>query len=84
MTRTRCRCGKVMSKYSSMCNSCHKSHMAELHKEAREIIATNKCPDCGSGLHRNLALFGWWQCDRFGRLCKEGKPCNFQTFTGEG
>jgi hypothetical protein len=48
------------------------------------VVATGACPDCGQGLHRNLALAGWWQCDGFGAegFRKAGaKPCAFQTFT---
>jgi hypothetical protein len=65
----------------------HEDRMAQIHAEARRIVAAGKCPECGSGLRRNLALAGWWQCACYGRddfRAPEyrGKPdCNFQCFT---
>lgn len=56
-----------------------------IHEEAIAIVKTGTCPQCGSGLHRNNSLTGWWQCDQYG---SEGfrkdatKPaCSFQCFT---
>ena len=65
----------------------HKARMAELHGIAQRIVATGVCPDCGTGLVRNLALAGWWMCGAHGveshRQPKyRGLPnCSFQTFT---
>ncbi len=63
----------------------HAARMAALHAEARRIVATGRCPDCGSSLRRNLALAGWWQCAQFGAegfRADDAKPaCSFQTFT---
>jgi len=65
----------------------HAARMAELRAQAAEIVATGKCPECGTGLVRNLALAGWWQC---GGYASEGfrspgfesaPKCSFQTFT---
>lgn len=58
----------------------------ELYAEASRVVATGKCPRCGSSLQRNNALTGWWQCAAFGspgfRPGFEGYPeCSFQTFT---
>ena len=65
----------------------HDAKMAELLTVARAIVATGKCPDCGSALRRNLSLAGWWQCGRLGADShraaeyRGGQACNFQTFT---
>jgi hypothetical protein len=63
----------------------HQARMAQIHAEARAVVATGKCPTCGSGLHRNNSIAGWWQCDRSGsghfRRDLAGNPCSFQTFT---
>jgi len=42
--------------------------------EANRIVATGKCPRCGSPLKRNNSLAGWWQCSAVG-------ACLFQCFT---
>ena len=55
--------------------------------EANAIVATGHCPSCGTGLIRNLALAGWWQCggyasQGFRRPGFESAPkCDFQIFT---
>lgn len=65
----------------------HKAKMARIHAEAQQIVASGKCPDCGSGLRRNITLTGWWQCgcygtDAFRSPEYRGKTsCNFQCFT---
>lgn len=65
----------------------HETKMAALKAEAARIVATGKCPDCGTGLVRNLALAGWWQCGGVGapgfrKPGFENAPaCSFQTFT---
>lgn len=61
-----------------------KARMAAARAEAQQALTTNTCPMCGQGVHRNLALTGWVQCDGFGAegFRKEGsKPCNWQGFT---
>lgn len=80
-----CACGKRMNKWSERCRSCHEADMAALHGKAQRIVATGKCPDCGAGLRRNVALSGWWQCEQYGaesyRARPQGPQCSFQTFT---
>jgi hypothetical protein len=53
--------------------------------EGRAIVATGTCPQCGSGLRRNLAITGWWQCSQYGadgfRKDSSKPSCSFQTFT---
>jgi hypothetical protein len=53
--------------------------------EAVAIVKTGKCPDCGCGLRRNLALTGWWQCEQYGapgfRKDASKPSCSFQIFT---
>lgn len=78
------KCGKRKSKYANTCNSCDKARRAKLYAENQAVVDTGKCPDCGSGLHRNLSLAGWWQCDRFGSEGFQKDPgpkCDFQVFT---
>lgn len=56
-----------------------------LQAEARAVVATGKCPQCGRALRRNLALSGWYQCSQFGaegfRADASQPSCSFQTFT---
>lgn len=63
----------------------HKARMAAAYAEAAAIIITGRCPRCGAGIHRNLSLTNWWQCDRSGapgfRRDPEGPSCSWQTFT---
>lgn len=58
---------------------------AELIAIARGVVATGKCPTCGSKLRRNLSLAGWWQCEQSGaptfRARPNDPPCGWQTFT---
>ena len=53
--------------------------------EAVAVVRSGKCPQCGSGLRRNLALAGWWQCEQYGaegfRKDATKPACSFQTFT---
>ena len=83
--RRKCGCGRPISKHSRECGQCHKVHMDTLHAEAKKIVETGKCPRCGSGLRRNLAMAGWWQCLQFGagtfRTRQQDTECDFQTFT---
>lgn len=63
----------------------HNDRMNALRAQAQIIVSTGRCPQCAASLHRNLALMGWWQCDRFGaegfRKDLTGESCSFQTFT---
>lgn len=65
-----------------------KQRLAEINAriaQAIEIVKTGKCPQCGSGLRRNLSLTGWWQCEQYGsvgfRKDDNKADCSFQTFT---
>ena len=53
--------------------------------ETRAIVATGKCPQCGSKLRRNSSLAGWYQCEQYGapgfRARSNEAPCNWQGFT---
>jgi hypothetical protein len=63
----------------------HAAKMESFRALARAVVATGKCPQCGGGIHRNLSLAGWWQCNRFGadthRVDKTGPKCEWQDFT---
>ena len=54
-------------------------------QEANNQVRSGKCPQCGCGLRRNLALTGWWQCEQYGttgfRKDDNKPPCSWQTFT---
>jgi hypothetical protein len=65
MTTTQTTTGcKVCAKKSNgmRCKRCHIAHMAALRSEGDRVIASGKCPCCGTALVRNTALAGWWQC----------------------
>jgi ssDNA-binding Zn-finger/Zn-ribbon topoisomerase 1 len=68
-------------------HTAHVERMKALKAEASKIVATGKCPECGTGLVRNLALTGWWQCGAYGEPgfrkaeYKDLPHCGFQTFT---
>ncbi len=55
--------------------------------EARRIVATGKCPKCGTALKANTSITGWWQCEasinpEFRKPENRTKPpCSFQCFT---
>ena len=53
--------------------------------EAIAVVSSNCCPQCGSGIRRNLALTGWYQCEQYGaegfRKDSTKPSCSFQTFT---
>jgi hypothetical protein len=78
-------CGRC--KPGRRCRKHHAERMATLHARAAAIVAGGRCPDCGAGLVRNLALAGWWQCGAYAaeshrRPEYRGLPaCGFQTFT---
>ena len=54
------------------------------YREVAAIVATGRCPQCGSQVKRNLALTGWWQCSQFGSdgfRADSSKPqCSWQGF----
>ncbi len=64
-TRSRCECGRVKSRHANECKRCAAARREAYLAESRRIVATGRCPDCGSSLKRNNALFGWWQCEQF-------------------
>jgi uncharacterized protein (DUF983 family) len=61
------------------------ARIATARAEARAVVATGRCPRCGSGLRRNLALTGWWQCEQLGAPERRARPdepgCDWQGFT---
>lgn len=81
-TDTGCkRCAKASS---GLCTKHSRERSAAARAEVAAIVAKGVCPCCGSGLHRNLALTGWWQCDRFGSPGFQkvaGPACSWQGFT---
>ena len=87
ITKARCACGRTMSKYSTTCNACHKAKLDAIHTEALAIVATGKCPQCGSPLKRNSSISGWWQCCCYGSVPMRAPEhrhlpaCGFQCFT---
>jgi hypothetical protein len=61
-----------------------KANPAARHAIAGHALAVNHCPECGQGVHRNLALTGWVQCDGYGAdgFRRNGaRPCGWQGFT---
>jgi hypothetical protein len=58
--------------------------LAAAYRQAGEAAATNTCPQCGAGVHLNLGLTGWVQCDRSGwahfRRDMTGAACEWQGF----
>ena len=60
------------------------ARIAAAQAEASKALADCKCPQCGQGVRRNLALTGWVQCDGYGAegFRKRGSvPCSWQGFT---
>ncbi len=59
--------------------------IAKAQAETCAIVASGKCPYCGSGLRRNLALTGWWTCEQRGAMGfrkDDNRPeCSWQGFT---
>lgn len=53
--------------------------------EVRRVVATGRCPQCGSEVRRNNSMTGWWQCEQFGapqfRARPDDSPCSWQGFT---
>ncbi len=85
ITANKCKCGKRINQYANECAKCYQVKRNESRNKSIAIVASNKCPDCGSELHRNLSMLGWYQCNRFGaegfRLDTTGNQCSFQCFT---
>jgi len=81
----KCNCGKKIGKHTTECKKCSQKRFDAIHGLAREIVGSGKCPQCGSGLKRNTAIAGWYQCEQFGAEQFRKDPtkpaCNFQTFT---
>ena len=81
-TVSRCSCGKRKSRYATRCKTCDKAHTAKYRADAIAIISTGKCPQCGRALKRNLAIFGWWQCEQYGasthRADATAPACSYQ------
>lgn len=52
--------------------------------ETQTVVMSGICPLCGSGLRRNSALDGWWQCEQFGsdgfRKDNSKPSCSWQGF----
>lgn len=63
----------------------HREKISACVAAAKVVVATGKCPDCGAGIHQNITIAGWWQCDRSGsasfRRDHSGAPCLWQVFT---
>ena len=59
--------------------------MAAIHAANCEIVRGGKCPQCGAGFRRNLAMNGWYQCEQYGaegfRKDSSKPSCSFQCFT---
>lgn len=53
--------------------------------ETRAIVKKERCFECGSGIKRNLALPGWYQCEQYGAEGFRKDPtkpqCSWQGFT---
>jgi hypothetical protein len=66
---------------------CFMHRSIERTRAALAIVQTGVCPTCGTGLVRNTALSGWWQCGAYAAESHRqpeyrGLPkCHFQTFT---
>lgn len=53
--------------------------------EAITAVQSNRCPQCGRPVRRNLSITGWIQCSQFGadthRADKSQPACPWQGFT---
>lgn len=61
-----------------------KARIEQEQAKTRAVVAANCCPQCGCTVHRNLALTGWYQCDRYGSPGFQviaGPSCSWQGFT---
>jgi hypothetical protein len=61
------------------------ARMNAARMETKRIVATGKCPKCGSALRRNWSMTGWWQCEQLGAETHRTRPadpaCSWQGFT---
>lgn len=77
-------CGKRCAAHRNRCNRCYNKYMEALKQETTQIVASGKCPHCGSKLKRNLSLSGWWQCEQYGSEQFRARPqdpaCSWQGF----
>lgn len=59
--------------------------IAKAQADTLAVVETGRCPVCGSGLKRNLAIKGWWQCEQYGDGHFRARPaepgCSWQGFT---
>lgn len=82
--RNRCKCGKVISKYSHECSTCYLERIRPEKEANLKIVSNGVCPLCGGKLKRNLSLAGWWQCEQIGAEIFRKDPskpsCSFQLF----
>ena len=85
MERSRCKCGRVKSKFAGMCHKCHNEFMDASCAASQKIVDKGECPQCGGPLRSNAAILGWWQCAQYGepgfRLYPDKPSCNWQGFT---
>ena len=62
-----------------------KVRMDAIHAEVTAIVVAGICPYCGSGIGRNSALTGWYQCHQYGapgfREDATKPACSWQGFT---
>ena len=76
----------TQSKINAQQRIASKARTEAAYAEARAIVATGKCPRCGSALKANLSITGWWQCAQYGepafRMNPNGSECIWQCMTG--
>lgn len=62
-----------------------KAKLEARQAEARAVVATGKCPQCGCKIRRNMSMTGWYQCEQYGsegfRKDSTKPSCSWQTFT---
>jgi hypothetical protein len=61
------------------------ARIAKAQADARAVVEANRCPYCGGGIRRNLAITGWVQCEQLGAEQFRKDParpsCSWQGFT---
>ena len=79
---SKCECGRRKSQYLNECNRCRAEKARAHNAECEAVLATGKCPRCGSALKRNLSITGWWQCEQYGAVTHRARPqdpqCSYQ------